>query len=248
MKHAVIITGSNGGIGAALKKTFVAHGYEVIGLGRSADTQQCSEYIQVDFNALAISEVEQGEFSNRLAALLQGYELVGLINNSAVQILADFDSLTVNDFKETLNVNLVVPFFLSKLCAPYLSKSNGSIVNIGSIHAKLTKKQFVAYATSKGALETMTKAMAVDIGSQVRVNLIAPAAIETEMLIDGFKACPEKYELLKDCHPTGDIGRPEEVANVAFYLVNSATPFLNGAVIDLTGGISAKLCDPAEYN
>ncbi|WP_269618884.1 SDR family NAD(P)-dependent oxidoreductase [Zhongshania sp. BJYM1] len=248
MKKAVVITGTNGGIGAALKEKFSEEGYAVIGIGKSPDQKNCDAYIQVDFIELARSEEVLKCFCEEILPLFKKYSLAGLINNSALQILADTKSLTLNDFQSTLSVNLIVPFILSKICLEFLQENKGSIVNIGSIHAKLTKKTFVAYATSKGALETMTKAMAVDVGSKVRVNLIAPAAIETEMLVDGFKACPEKYTQLKDCHPTGSIGQPEEVANIAFYLINGSTPFLNGAVIDLTGGISAKLCDPAEYN
>lgn len=244
MNRAVILTGSNGGIGAAIKNVFVAHGYTVIGVGRNPDTQLCNEYVQVDFNALVSNEIVQEQFSKKITDILKRYKLAGLINNSAVQILGDFEDLTLTDFTKTLNVNLVAPFFISKLCFPYLCENSGSIVNIGSIHGKLTKKAFVAYATSKGALETMTKAMAVDCGNKVRINLIAPAAIETEMLKAGFKESPEKYEQLKRYHPTGTVGKVEEVAQLTLRLIDDDMPFLNGAVIDMTGGISNRLHDP----
>jgi NAD(P)-dependent dehydrogenase (short-subunit alcohol dehydrogenase family) len=244
MNRAVIVTGSNGGIGAAIKNVFVAHGYAVIGVGRSPDAQSCDEYVQVDFSALVNSEIAQEQFSKQIKEILKKYKLAGLINNSAVQILGDFEDLTLADFTDTLNVNLVAPFFISKLCFPYLSENTGSIVNIGSIHGKLTKKKFVAYATSKGALETMTRAMAVDCGEKVRINLIAPAAIETEMLRDGFKGSPEKYEQLKRYHPSGTVGSVNEVAQLALRLIDDDMPFLNGAVIDMTGGISNRLHDP----
>lgn len=245
MKNAVIITGTNGGIGRALKEKFSAKDYAVIGIGLSADKASCEEYLQVDFDDLANNERLQSQVKDWLSGVLSNYKLKGLINNSAVQILAPLSELGVHSFKSTLNVNVVVPFILAKMCADNLRRNKGAILNIGSIHSGLTKKQFVAYATSKGALETMTKAMAVDLAGEVRVNMISPAAIETDMLVDGFKAAPEKYKELAECHPAGVLGRPSEVADIAYFVVERAGPFLNGSIIDVSGGISGKLHDPA---
>ena len=245
MKNAVIITGTNGGIGRALKEKFSAKDYAVIGIGLSADKASCDEYFQVDFDDLANNGGLQSQVKGWLSGVLSNYKLKGLINNSAVQILAPLSELDVHSFQSTLNVNVVVPFILAKMCAENLKRNKGTILNIGSIHSGLTKKQFVAYATSKGALETMTKAMAVDLSGEVRVNMISPAAIETEMLVDGFKAAPEKYKELAECHPAGVLGRPSEVADIAYFVVERAGPFLNGSIIDVSGGISGKLHDPA---
>jgi NAD(P)-dependent dehydrogenase (short-subunit alcohol dehydrogenase family) len=244
VNKAVLITGTNGGIGAELKKIFSEEGYAVIGLGKSPDNQACSDYIQVDFARIASDAKARATFVSTLNDLLSNYALVGLINNSAVQILAPLGDLVFEDFIETMNVNVAIPFLLAKACLSALEGAHGSVVNIGSIHGKLTKPNFVAYATSKGALETMTKAMAVDIGSKVRVNLIAPAAIETEMLKAGFQGEPDKYQQLRSFHPANAIGSPREVALLAFRLIDDNMPFLNGAVIDMTGAISNRLHDP----
>lgn len=244
MNKAVIITGSNGGIGAALKAKFSAEGYAVIGIGKSVDAQCCDEYIEIDFSLLVKDADARGVFSEALQTSIEKYELKALINNSATQILASLDELSFDEFQETLGVNVSVPFLLSKISLNYLERGGGSILNIGSIHSKLTKKQFVAYATSKGALEVMTKAMAVDIGGRVRVNMIAPAAIETKMLTRGFENAQDKYSSLVDCHPTGTIGRPEDIACLAMHIIGQPNQFLNGAVIDVSGGISGRLYDP----
>lgn len=244
MKKAVLVTGTNGGIGAAVKNRLESEGYSVIGCGLSSDSQACDEYIQVDFAKLAADSKLQSEFTIRLRNILEKYRLCGLVNNSAAQILAPFDSLTLKDFQETINVNLCIPFLLSKICLASLEKASGVIVNIGSIHARLTKKDFVAYATSKGALETLTKAMAVDLGGRVKVNLVSPAAIETEMLKAGFMNDPDGYDLLKSYHPAGVIGQAAEVADIVYHLINSNLPFLTGSIIDVSGGISSKLHDP----
>ena len=90
----------------------------------------------------------------------------------------------------------------------------------------------------------MTRALAVDLGSRVRINAIEPAAIETEMLKDGFAGKPELYRQLKDCHPQHRIGQPEEVARLALAIVGGCMDFLHGACVGLDGGISARLFDP----
>jgi NAD(P)-dependent dehydrogenase (short-subunit alcohol dehydrogenase family) len=245
MMRAVIITGSNGGIGAALKAKFTSEGYAVIGIGKSPDAQCCAEYIQVDFAALIKNVTLRIKFGDELASILSKYELKALVNNSATQILAPLDSLSFEMFQETLGVNVSFPFLLSKLCLKSLETTKGSIINIGSIHAKLTKKNFVAYATSKGALETMTRAMAVDIGHLVRVNLIAPAAIETEMLKAGFGDDIDGYNKLKSFHPVGDVGSTAELAKFVFAVTSEDFTFLNGGVIEYSGGIHGVLSDPS---
>jgi NAD(P)-dependent dehydrogenase (short-subunit alcohol dehydrogenase family) len=108
----------------------------------------------------------------------------------------------------------------------------------------LTKKNFVAYATSKAALSGMTKAMAVDLGGRVRVNAIEPAAIETDMLKAGFEGKSELYRQLEAYHPLGRIGRPEEVARLALAMIEGGIDFLDGACVGLDGGISGCLIDP----
>lgn len=244
MKNAVLITGTNGGIGAAIKRKFESQGYSIIGCGLSTDMQSCEEYIRVDFARLATDSEMQQDFEKRLRKILNGYNLCGLINNSAVQILSNFESLSFKDFQETLNVNLSVPFLLSKICLSSLKATAGMIVNIGSVHANQTKKQFVAYATSKGALQTMTKAMAVDVGCSVRVNMVAPAAINTDMLREGFRNNEAGYKELANYHPTGDIGSVDELACFVYMIVAGDYKFLNGAIIEYTGGIHGVLSDP----
>jgi NAD(P)-dependent dehydrogenase (short-subunit alcohol dehydrogenase family) len=154
------------------------------------------------------------------------------------------DSLTRSDWQSTLDINLVAPFLLTQALLPELERAEGAVVNISSIHAKLTKANFVAYATSKAALSGMTRAMAVDLGARVRVNAIEAAAIDTEMLRAGFASSPAGLDELADYHPSGAIGTPRELAKLCLYLATSESPFLDGATIGLDGGISGRLFDP----
>jgi NAD(P)-dependent dehydrogenase (short-subunit alcohol dehydrogenase family) len=168
-----------------------------------------------------------------------------LVNNAAVQVLGGVDSLTVADWQRTLHVNLLAPFVLTQGLLPELAAAKGSVINISSIHARLTKANFVAYATSKAALSGMTRAMAVDVGGRVRINAIEPAAIATDMLKAGFEGRPEHFAQLEDCHPQGRVGTPTEVAALAVSMASGELRFLHGACVGLDGGISGRLFDPA---
>ena len=94
------------------------------------------------------------------------------MNNAAVQILAPADAITFDQWRETLDTNLLAPFLLTQALLPELERGRGSVVNVASIHANLTKPGFVAYATSKAALVGLTRSLAVDLGGRVRVNAV----------------------------------------------------------------------------
>jgi NAD(P)-dependent dehydrogenase (short-subunit alcohol dehydrogenase family) len=241
-----LITGCAGGIGQALVKGFTSAGYHVIAtdIDVKPDGLDCLHYIQADLFLIANDEQYAIDFFSTVRQYVRDNGLHVLINNAAIQILGGVDSLTRQDWQNTLDVNLLAPFFLTKSFLPELESAKGSVINISSIHATLTKSNFVAYATSKAALSGMTKAMAIDLGSRIRVNAIEPAAIETEMLIKGLNNNPELLRNLKDYHPVGQIGQSEELAKLAIMIANEGMDFLHGACITLDGGISSRLFDP----
>jgi NAD(P)-dependent dehydrogenase (short-subunit alcohol dehydrogenase family) len=245
MRHAVI-TGAAGGIGQALVRVFAAAGYKVIATDcmRRPTGLPCTDYIEADLHQSVLDEGYADTLFQRIRAQLPSGGLHALVNNAALQRLGGVDDLTRDDWQRSLNVNVLAPFLWAQALLPALECGQGSIVNISSIHARLTKRNFVAYASSKAALSGMTRAMAVDLGSRVRVNAIEPAAIGTEMLKAGFDGKPELFAQLEQCHPAGRIGRPEEVAACALALVAGDMRFMHGACIALDGGIGARLFDP----
>ena len=138
----------------------------------------------------------------------------------------------------------MAPFLLTQFLLPKLESVSGSVVNIASIHAQLTKPQFVCYATSKAALVGLTKSMAVDLGPRIRINAICPAAVETPMLVDGFKGKEDFFKELSQKHPLNRLAKPEEVAYTAYFLVSQQSAFMTGESLNLCGGISGRLNDP----
>lgn len=244
-RKAVIVTGCHGGIGRSICEKFKREGIITIGLDiKESDYDSLDYFFQIDLHRAVFDQSYWTLIFEKLAVEIEKLSLIGLINNAAVQILGHLDSCTVEDFRKSLDINVTAPFLLSKNFARYLEENYGCILNIGSIHAEQTKPEFVAYAASKGALKALTKALAVDIGDRIRVNAIEPAAIATDMLLAGFKDRPSELRSLEKHHPSKCIGSPDDVADLAYYLITSSAHFLNGAVINMDGGISSRLHDP----
>jgi len=242
MKKSVLITGVLGGIGSQLAKTFNEKGYEVIGLDvKDEPSLWCHKCFKFDLDLY----VTNAEYKKEIELMFDAEipELFVLINNAAVQILSSLGEIELNDWNHTLNVNLTGPLFLSQFFLSRLMRSKGSIINIASIHHQLTKKRFLAYATSKSALVGLTKALSVDLQGCIRVNAISPAAIDTQMLRDGFNNDEDKVRMLNELHPSQRIGKPQEVSRLALLLAEDQLGFINGANLNIDGGISNVLKD-----
>ena len=240
---AVLLTGSAGGVGQALVRAFSDAGYIVIGLDRGT-TPGAYHSLEIDLAGLATSDDAFDAMNNTLNEALGSRPLAALVNNAAIQVLGTVNDLSVSDFRSTMDVNLVAAFALVKLTLPYLETNNGCVINVGSIHGRLTKPRFSAYATSKGALETLTRALAVELGDRIRVNAISPAAVDTPMLRAGFEEKSEALNALAECHPAGRISTATEVAELAVFLTGNSARFINGAVLDINGAIGSRLHDP----
>lgn len=246
-RKKVLVTGAAGGIGTALVHAFEKNGFQVIALDFVSKPKglTCSQYLEIDLRKLVSSDSGVDEVFLRIKRAIDGDGLYALINNAAVQVLGGVESLTIQDWQHTLNINLLAPFRLVQGLLNELEQAEGCVINISSIHARLTKANFVAYATSKAALSGMTRAMAVDLGARVRVNAIEPAAIATDMLKAGFAGQPDLLSKLESCHPQCRIGSPEEVAALALSIASGDLKFLHGACVGMDGGISSRLYDPA---
>ena len=245
--QAVIITGAAGGIGRALCSAFKKDGYFVIGTGLSMTGRAVNTDValDLDMNAFVSDRKVAEAFKTRVSDALEGRGLKSIINNAAVQILGSVDELEASDLTRSFNVNVTAPFLMTKLFLEKLTASGGNVLNIGTVHARATKKEFAAYATSKSALHGLTRALAVDLGGKVRVNTLAPAAIATDMLKAGFDGNPEGFEQLSACHPSGRIGTTDEIANTAVFMCSDQANFMTGTTLYVDGGILSRLHDPA---
>lgn len=246
MKRSVLITGGSGGVGTAVKKIFFDNGYHVISVDKLIDDAFCHEMIQFDIENLA-QEPNQNvikKLRSRINPALRDFPLTAFIHNAGLQIVKPLLEISIDDIDKSLRVNMISALVLGQMLYPDLSRNQGSIVNIGSIHATQSKANFGAYSISKTALSGLTKAMSLEWGSDVPVNSIDPAAIDTPMLREGLNYDQALLDRLSNYHPTKSIASTVEVARLIYFLVDSRISFINGSSISIDGGISKRLHDP----
>lgn len=246
MKRYVLVTGSTGAIGSAVSRKFKENECIVCGIDNIArDNKNLDCFINVDLNQFVIDQTVRNDVISKINDWLGNNTLDVLINNAAYQYVSLKHPIPVSELTKSYNINVIAPYLLITNLSNVLAKETASIVNIGSIHSRLTKPGFIAYSTTKAALSSLTRGLALDYEDQMRINCIEPASVETPMLLDGFKASPNKKLELENYHPQKRISTPEEIAELAFLISSKSVRFLHGSCIDISGGIAAKLHDPA---
>jgi glucose 1-dehydrogenase len=141
-----------------------------------------------------------------------------LVNNAGVQEDIPFTETSVDEWYKIIGIDLTGPFVCSREAVKQMQKQEnpkgGCIINISSVHQQIPKPHYIPYATSKAGLEMMTKTMALELAKDnIRANLVAPGAIETDMNRELKENKSELEKVLKRI-PIGRVGGPEEVANV----------------------------------
>ena len=172
-----------------------------------------------------------------------------LINNAGIDSFCKPEEFSLKKYNHVMAVNVTSVFMMVKLAIPLMKKSkNPSIVNVGSIHNTVTTSGRSDYVTSKSALIGATRSLSLDLSLyKIRVNMVSPGAIETSMLIRGWKKKAPNIEILKlkekagALHPMGRIGKPEDISNTILFLLSDKSSFINGINILVDGGIHAKV-------
>lgn len=203
-------------------------------------------YLTCELIDFVKNESSRLKFTNSVELIIKKNQapLKVLINNAALQIVKPFQELTTNDLLDSHIVNSIAPFSMIKSFESQLKKNNGSVVNIGSIHSKLTKPNFCAYSTSKSSMSGLTRALSIELSKNITINTINPGAVDTKMLLRGFDGNLDKLDELKKIHPADKIGKPDEIAKLVVFLSTNNDGFITGSEISIDGGIGSRLHDP----
>ena len=243
MTRVVAITGIAGGIGAATALAFRDAGWAVAGVDV---VEPRSAIAMVGFTKLDLREAGAGIALAAFFDTLSGLD--ALVNAAAIQGVDRIAATPVTAWDEVMEANARGAFLAMQAAYPHLQRSHGAVVNVTSIHALATSAGAAPYAASKGAVMAMTRAAAIEWAPDVRVNAVAPGAVDTNMLRQGVRrwASPEgvdgALEGLAARIPLGRIGRPEEIAEAILFLADGRrSSFITGQAVVADGGALARL-------
>jgi len=241
----IIITGASSGIGKQCAITCSHYGASAIIIGRNEDRlKETYNLLQGRDHLYYLLDIKKYNDLNSIIndAVKRLGPISGFIHSAGVEITKPFKVMNPDDYTDLFSVNVISAFEISKIILKKkYSAENLSLVFISSIMSVLGQPGKVGYCSSKGALISGVKALAIEYASRnVRANCISPAIIETEMVKKLFNTISEesKNEILK-MHPMG-FGKPEDVANACIFLLSDASRWITGTNLIVDGGYSAK--------
>jgi NAD(P)-dependent dehydrogenase (short-subunit alcohol dehydrogenase family) len=237
-QHRVaLVTGGANGIGRAIGKHLHDNGWRVaaVDLPHSGLVRALRKS---DRNVVLI----EGDVTNEETAdhaiktVLAAFgRLDGLVSNAGIMIRKPLRQLTLQEWHRVIDTNLTATFLFARACEKPLRAAKGSIVAIASTRAFMSEPNTESYSASKGGLFALTHALAVSLAPDVRVNCISPGWIATT----GYDQLRRKDHTQ---HPAGRVGKPEDIAEVASWLLDpQRSGFVTGANFTIDGGMTRKM-------
>ncbi|QKW41168.1 SDR family NAD(P)-dependent oxidoreductase [Streptomyces microflavus] len=236
-----LVTGSTSNIGRAIATAFAAEGAHAVVSGRNGERGRAvvaeiraahgrADFVEADLDGTAAASDRLAEEASRVL----GGRIDILVNNAGIfpgSTTTDTDEET---FDRVYAVNVKAPYFLTAAVAPAMVRAGGgAIINLGSWVARLGIPVGTLYSSTKGAVETLTRAWAAEFGPRgVRVNAISPGVIVPPVA----EGAAHPAEIMMKGTPAGGIGTPDAIAHAAVWLASDEAAFVHGTVVDVDGG------------
>ncbi len=245
--RVVAVTGANGGIGRATVQALLEAGAHVVMLDREALSSDALASLREQTNGECLSLACDVADNDQVLAAVDSVnrhfgQCDALVNNAAVSIQGRLDSLDVTDWSRQIDINVTGYLRCARAFGEQMqSRDAGSIVNIASIAGSNPQPYSGAYSTTKAAILMLSRQLAFEWGKQgVRSNAISPGLIRTP-LTEPYYADPQVRQQRENAVPLRRIGRPEDIANVAVFLVSDRSSYVNGAEIVVDGAFTQSL-------
>ncbi len=240
-----MVTGATSGIGRAVAKRFALAAAHVVIIGRdqSALDEVVEEIDRAGGTSLAFSSdvtIDDDVRSTFENAIGKTGRLDVLVNAAGHISSGTIENTTLSAWDAMMNVNLRSVFNLMQLATPHLIQTGGNIVNISSVTGLRSFPGVLAYCVSKAGVDQLTRCAALELASKgVRVNAVNPGVVITEIHKRGGMS-EENYEKFlehsKTTHPIGRVGKPDEIAELVFYLASEKASWITGATYQIDGG------------
>jgi NAD(P)-dependent dehydrogenase (short-subunit alcohol dehydrogenase family) len=239
-----LVTGGGTGIGLGISKAMIEAGAKVVITGRREDVLKKAVE---DLGEGAYYFVNDVTNKSTIPGLVETIESsVGpidiLVNNAGIHLKKEAQETTDEEFENILQTNLLSVFALTRECARgMIKRKNGSILFIGSMAGNFGINKVVAYGTSKTALTGLMNNLVTEYSiHNVRVNVIAPGWIETDMFLNAINADAERKKKITDRIAMDFFGKPEDIGNAAVFLSSPAARYITGVVLSVDGGATVN--------
>jgi 3-oxoacyl-[acyl-carrier protein] reductase len=250
--RVVLVTGASRGIGRGIALAFAREGDDVV-VNYRADrdgTQRTLRLIEKEGRGSATAfrvDIGRPDDARRLVDQIETDigPIAVLVNNAAAFDRSYFLDVHEAAFDQLFAVNVRGLFFLSQAVAGRMvERKTGTIVNLSSILAQEGVPYRTVYCATKGAIESLTRAMALDLAEHgIRVNAVAPGFIDTEALRSGLPG--DDFPLRVESYtPLGRLGQPADIAEAVVFLASERAAFITGQILNVDGGITAKEAGP----
>jgi NAD(P)-dependent dehydrogenase (short-subunit alcohol dehydrogenase family) len=229
-----VVTGGAHGIGRAIAETLALRGYTIAVLDRKKPEGPWPTAASGDIAFVKADVANEAQLRTAIRGVIARHgRLDALVNNAGIMIRKPLQKLTMAEWNRVIATNLTATFIGVRAAANALRKSGGAVVNIASTRALMSEPDTEAYAASKGGIVALTHALAMSLGPQVRVNCISPGWID----VQGAHLTKQDHTQ----HPVGRVGQPQDIAELAAYLLSEAAGFVTGANFVVDGGMTRKM-------
>lgn len=246
--HVALVTGGTSGIGKEIVTALAKAGALVRYCGRRAELgeDQAKELrnqgLRVEFVTCDVTV--EGEVKKFVQEAVERHGRVDMVVNNA-GLEADpqaIPEIKMEDFQRVIDVNLTGTFLVMKAAIPALRASGGgTIVNLASVLGEIALPRLSPYVAAKHAVIGLTKSAALEQAAhKIRVNAVAPGAVNTDMLWRTMHDSQEAFEHLKTLHPMGRVAEPGDVAEAVLWLCSEGSAFITGQVVNVDGGYTAQ--------
>lgn len=243
--RVAIVTGASKGIGAAAAKALAAEGAAVAvnySAGKEGAERVASQITREGGKAIAIqADVSKAADVKRLFELTKKAfgSIDVLVNNAGVFQFEPFEAITEKEFRREFDTNVLGTILATQEALNYFPRRGGSIINISSIASENPVPNSCLYSATKGAIDTITKALAKELGRRnIRVNAVAPGVVDTEgNRASGFVGSPNEDAAAAATPLAARSGQPQEIAPVVVFLASDDAAWLTGERISASGGL-----------